>query len=76
MSKELGRYDPDLGMFVEAKKEPDLKRLIFLRRLVEQGRMEHTYAGPPVGDVAARALLMYMRPIEAIVREGIPNGKI
>jgi hypothetical protein len=72
--KELGRYDSEMQMFVKGTfSEPDLKYLIHLRKLAEAGKLEHIVAGPPNGDVAARALLTYMMPIEAIVREGIPN---
>jgi hypothetical protein len=67
------KYDANLQMFVQTPRELDLKRLIFFRRLAEKGKLEHKVEGLPVGDEAARALLTYMTPIEAIVREGIPG---
>lgn len=76
MAKELGRYDTELQMFVESPRDPDLKRLIFFRRLAEKGVLEHKTAGLPVGDAAARALLTYMTPVEALVREGIPTDNL
>ncbi len=47
----LGRYDPDLGMFVEEQPhQPSSAHLAFLRWLAEQGRLEHAVAGPPAGE--------------------------
>lgn len=73
--KEALKYDADLQMYVSPPKELNLKYLIFLRQLVEKGRLEHTYAGLPVGNMAARAILKYNLPIEQIVRRGIPSIK-
>jgi hypothetical protein len=50
------RYDPDLEMFVELPREPDLGRLAFLRWLVERGRLDHGPAGAPSGELAALAV--------------------
>lgn len=47
-------YDGDLQMFVLAPRDPDGRRLRFLRWLAEQGRLEHAVAGPSTGPLAAR----------------------
>ncbi len=47
-----GRYDPRLQMFVQEPREPDLRRLGFLRWLAEHGALEHAVAGPPSGIYA------------------------
>ena len=49
--KAVGRYDTALQMFIEAPRAPDLRRLAFLRWLVEHGRLEHPAVGPPSGDL-------------------------
>ncbi len=36
----LGTYDPNLEMYTDPPREPDLARLAFLRWLVETGRLE------------------------------------
>ncbi len=43
--RAVGRYDTALQMFVEETREPDLRRLTFLRWLAEKGRLEHSIAG-------------------------------
>ena len=48
-----GRYDPRLQMFVQEPREPDLRKLGFLRWLAEQGALEHAVAGPPSGIYAS-----------------------
>jgi hypothetical protein len=50
--KTIGRYDSNLHMFVEETHEPDLRRLMFLRWLVENNRMERPVVGPATGDLA------------------------
>lgn len=45
------KYDSDLQMFVETKREPDLRRLTFLRWLAENNQLEHPVAGPPSGKL-------------------------
>ena len=45
-------YDPELQMFIEHPREPDLARLRFLRWLGEQGLLEHNTAGTPSGEFA------------------------
>jgi hypothetical protein len=37
-------------MFVEEPREPDDRRLTFLRGLVENDRLEHPVSGPASGD--------------------------
>jgi hypothetical protein len=49
--KAVGRYDTALQMFVEEPREPDLRRLTFLRWLVENNRLEHPAVGPACGDL-------------------------
>ena len=46
------RYDGDLDMFCEAPKAIDVEHLRFLRRLIEQGRLEHLPYSPPSGELA------------------------
>lgn len=48
--KAVGRYDTALQMFVEETREPDLRRLSFLRWLVENNRLEHPVIGPASGE--------------------------
>lgn len=48
--KAVGRYDTALQMFVEEPREPDLRRLTFLRWLVENNRLEHPAVGPAGGE--------------------------
>ena len=55
MNVRYGRYDPDLQMFTEPSREPDMARLSFLRWLVERRRLEHGPAGAPCGDLVAHA---------------------
>ncbi len=50
------RYDPDLEMFTDGPREPDLACLAFLRWLGEHGRLEHGMAGPPAGDYVERVV--------------------
>jgi hypothetical protein len=45
-------YDPELQMYIEYPREPDLARLRFLRWLGEQGLLEHSTAGTPSGEFA------------------------
>jgi hypothetical protein len=42
----LGRFDPDLEMFVEEKHELNVDYLRWMRWLAEQGRLEHEAYGP------------------------------
>lgn len=53
--KAIGRYDSSLQMFVEEPREPDVRRLTFLRWLVEHDRLEHPVVGPASGELAAVA---------------------
>lgn len=50
--KANSRYDGDLQMFVESKREPNHEVLTFLRWLGENGKLEHPIAGPSSGDCA------------------------
>jgi hypothetical protein len=43
------RYDGDLQMFCDEPHEPDLRKLIFMRWLVEHNRFEHGAMGPSSG---------------------------
>jgi hypothetical protein len=38
-------------MFVEEPREPDLRRLTFMRWLVENDRLEHPAIGQPSGEL-------------------------
>jgi hypothetical protein len=49
----IGRYDTALQMFVQETKEPDIRKLTFLRWLVENNRLEHSVYGPQSGEYAA-----------------------
>jgi hypothetical protein len=40
-------------MFVEEPREPDLRRLTFLRWLVKNDRLAHQVMGPASGELAA-----------------------
>jgi hypothetical protein len=42
-------------MFVEEPRDPDLRRLSFLRWLVENDRLEHPGVGPASGELAEMA---------------------
>lgn len=46
-------YDGDLQMYVLPPREPDGRRLRFLRWLAEHGRLEHAIAGPAGGPLAS-----------------------
>jgi hypothetical protein len=39
-------------MFVEDRRAPDMQRLYFLRWLAERGRLEHSVAGVPGGELS------------------------
>jgi hypothetical protein len=51
--KSLGRYDSALQMFVEEPCEPDLRRLTFLRWLIQNDRLEQPLIGPVTGALIA-----------------------
>jgi hypothetical protein len=51
--KSLGRYDSALQMFVEEPREPDLRRLTYLRWLIQNDRLEHPLIGPVTGELVA-----------------------
>jgi hypothetical protein len=51
--KAVGRYDSALQTFVEEPGELDLRRLTFLRWLVEHGRLDHPASGPASGELVA-----------------------
>jgi hypothetical protein len=46
----LGRYDSALQMFVDEPREPNLRRLAFLRWLIQNGRLEHPLTRPVTGE--------------------------
>ena len=54
--KAVGRYDSALQMFVEEPREPDLRRLTFMRWLVENNRLEHGVIGPASGELVVVAV--------------------
>lgn len=52
MSRRLGKYDPELAMFVADEPRPlNLNHLEFLRYLGEQGQLEHRVEGPASGPL-------------------------
>ena len=55
-SRSKGQYDGDLQMFCDTAREPNREMLIFLRWMVEQGRLEHEVSGPATGEYADAAL--------------------
>jgi hypothetical protein len=57
MRSDSKSYDPELQMFVDGPREPDLARLCFLRWLVEHGKLEHGVAGIPGGPYALAATI-------------------
>lgn len=75
--KAVGRYDSALQMFVEEPREPDMRRLSFMRWLAENGRLEQDIHGPSSGefvvlknnDAAELPLASFMRR----GREGAAN---
>lgn len=53
--KAVGRYDSALQMFVEEPREIDVRRLTFMRWLVENNRLEHGVVGPASGELVVVA---------------------
>ena len=53
--KTVGRYDSALQMFVEEPREVDLRRLSFMRWLIENNRLEHPVVGPACGELVVVA---------------------
>ncbi len=51
MSKEIGQFDSEMEMFVEAPHELDQNHLNFQRWLIDHGRSEHEPSGPPVRGI-------------------------
>lgn len=47
----IGRYDSSMQMFVEETRSPDLRRLRFLRWLVEHDRYDRPAMGPASGEL-------------------------
>ena len=47
--KDMKSYDGDLQMFPEMPAAVSVPHLQFLRWLIDQGRLEHSAAGPPSG---------------------------
>lgn len=66
--REIGRYDPDLEMFVETPKPVNTNRLVFERWLVQSGRGEHYPASVPCGDLALALVIREGLPIEQALR--------
>lgn len=48
--KEIGRYDSSLQMFVELPHGFNYPKLLFMRWLGVNGRLEHAVAGNPTGE--------------------------
>lgn len=49
--KELGRYDTDIQMFVEAPRDPKMSHIRFLRGLAEKGAFGPKPLSVPRGDL-------------------------
>jgi hypothetical protein len=47
------QYDGSLHMYVEAARSPDMRRLRFLRWLMEHDRLGRPAAGPASGELTA-----------------------
>jgi hypothetical protein len=52
-SKEISPYDGGLHMFVEEARSPDVRRLRFLRWLLENNHFGRPAAGPASSELAA-----------------------
>jgi hypothetical protein len=66
--KELGRFDPDLEMFVEPPKPIKTNRLLFERWLVQNGKGEHFPVSRPTGDLALAMVICEGLPVEDALR--------
>lgn len=58
MDTSSSRYDPELQMFADRAREPDMAHLHFLRWMAEQGKMEHETAGESCGEYAPQKELV------------------
>jgi hypothetical protein len=47
----MGTYDGSLQMFINAPKDIDMHRLVFMRWLAEHGKLEHGVAGESSGPL-------------------------
>jgi hypothetical protein len=65
--KAVGRYDGNLQMFVEEPRDVDLRRLGFVRWLVENDRLEHPAIGPSTGE-----LVVTVGPVVADAHAELP----
>ena len=52
MTQGTHQFDSETQMFVDRPREADPGRLLFLRWLSEQGRLEHRPYGEPRGEYA------------------------
>jgi hypothetical protein len=67
--KAVGSYDSALQMFVEEPRNVDLKRVTFIRWLVENNRLEHPVSGPASGE-----LVVVAAQAESDGRAGLPEA--
>lgn len=61
--KTIGRYDANLQMFVEEPREIDLRRVMFLRWLMDNGRLERSAVGPATGELAGLAATVCLKGV-------------
>jgi hypothetical protein len=59
----MGPYDSTLQMFVQTPQPIDMSRLSFMRWLAEQGKLEHTIAGPSSGPLTGPASGQTVTPL-------------
>jgi len=74
--KEIGRYDPDLEMFVQAPKPVNGKRLLFERWLCQSGRGEHLPFSRPVGELALTMVVKQNLGIEEILAQAYKKPEV
>lgn len=67
MAKEIGRFDPELQMFVEKPKDLNVDTLMMWRMRAEKGTAGRLPEGRPAGDVAMTMVVLNNLPIERIM---------
>ncbi len=71
----INRYDASLQMFVEPTREPNLRRLTFLRWLAENDRLEHRVFGPTDGEVRDKVTSEGLMSPEGTIKVRVPEGR-
>lgn len=67
------QYDGELQMFIEPPRDPDLRRLRFMRWLVENNRLEHPVIGPASGEITT--LIIGEALEELPLAQAFPKGR-